>query len=105
MKRLICFVAALPAAGFCNQVYSGLRQIDNPLGACLRQFCSGPMTYFVVPIKFRLDELGTYLGLLLWVVFGVVYYQMIKHSSENHLLTPPKKRRSWREYTRTISRI
>nr|PVC54362.1 hypothetical protein MACL_00003142 [Theileria orientalis] len=96
MKRLICFVSALPAAGFCNQIYSTIRKVANPLG---------PMTYFVIPTKFRLEELGSYVAVLSWVSFAIAYYELIKHSNENQILTPPKKRRSWRAYTRTISRL
>ncbi|UKJ88856.1 hypothetical protein MACJ_002102 [Theileria orientalis] len=96
MKRLICFVSALPAAGFCNQLYCTIRKIANPLG---------PMTYFVIPTKFRLEELGSYVAVASWALFSITYYELIKHSNENQILTPPKKRRSWRAYTRTISRL
>ncbi|EAN31192.1 putative integral membrane protein [Theileria parva strain Muguga] len=96
MKKLICFVSSLPAAGFCTQVYSGLRKTPNPLG---------PFTFFIIPTKFRLNELESYMSITFWAVFGVVYYSLIKHSTENNLTTHPKKRRSWRAYTRTISRI
>ncbi|XP_955140.1 uncharacterized protein TA04635 [Theileria annulata] len=96
MKKLICFVSSLPAAGFCTQVYSGLRKTPNPLG---------PFTFFIIPTKFRLNELESYMSVTFWAIFGVVYYNLIKNSTENNLTTHPKKRRSWRAYTRTISRI
>lgn len=95
MRRLIAFVTALPVAGLLTQILCTAKRTVNPLG---------PFNFFNVPTRFRIDSLESVLGIVGWVTISMIFYKCSKKRN-NGLATSPKKRKSWRTYTGTISSL
>ncbi|EKX72743.1 conserved hypothetical protein [Theileria equi strain WA] len=95
MRRLIAFVTALPVSGLLTQILCTAKRTVNPLG---------PFNFFNVPTKFRIDSLESVIGMVGWVTISMIFYKYSKKRN-NGLATSPKKRKTWRTYTRTISSL